>query len=147
MANYTGVKVYLAARYSRREELCGYRAQLEAHGFVVTSRWLNGQHQLDAAGAPIGDQGEQLVEGGEGREAAALRRRFCEEDVTDVLDADILISFTEEPRKPSSNRGGRHVEFGIALGVNRSLLAHGDVPQFRLITIGHRENIFHWLDD
>lgn len=140
-----GVKVYLAARYSRREELCRYREQLQAHGFIVTSRWLNGTHQLDAAGAPIGDAGEQLVESGDGREAAALRRRFCEEDVADVLDADVVISFTEEPRKPSSNRGGRHVEFGIALGMRAAQVQEGkDV--YRLIVVGHRENIFHWLD-
>jgi hypothetical protein len=42
--------IYLAARYSRREELCGYRTDLERAGFTVTSRWLNGEHQITDAG-------------------------------------------------------------------------------------------------
>lgn len=42
--------VYLAARYSRRLELCGYRAQLAEHGIEVPARWLNGSHQLDNDG-------------------------------------------------------------------------------------------------
>lgn len=36
-------KVYLAARYSRREELCRYREELTALGYVVQARWLNGK--------------------------------------------------------------------------------------------------------
>lgn len=36
------MRIYLAARYSRREELLGYRADLEAAGHIVTSRWLAG---------------------------------------------------------------------------------------------------------
>ena len=38
---------YLAARYSRREELCGYRADLQRLGIEVPARWLNGSHQLE----------------------------------------------------------------------------------------------------
>ena len=41
------MKIYLAARYSRREELCGYRSELEAIGHTVTSRWLNGKPQRE----------------------------------------------------------------------------------------------------
>lgn len=33
-------KLYLAARFSRREELTDYARQLEAAGWEVTSRWL-----------------------------------------------------------------------------------------------------------
>ena len=46
-------------------------------------------------------------------------------------DPDVV---TEPPREPSSSRGGRHVEFGIALARSK-----------RLIVVGHRENVFHWL--
>jgi DNA-binding GntR family transcriptional regulator len=34
------VKIYLAARYSRRDELSGIATQLRQKGHVVTSRWL-----------------------------------------------------------------------------------------------------------
>ena len=51
------MKYYLAARYSRRLELCGYRADLAGLGIEVTSRWLSGSHQLDDKAVPITDEG------------------------------------------------------------------------------------------
>lgn len=126
------MRIYLASRYSRREELCIYREQLQASGFDVQARWLNGGHQLSNEGNPIGDNGEKLVEEG-GEEAAKLRAHFANDDWEDVTQADCVISWTEPPRS-SANRGGRHVEFGIALAMGK-----------RCIVIGYRENIFHWL--
>lgn len=140
------MKIYLAARYSRRLELCGYRAQLREMGHSVTSRWLNGAHQIDTKGSPIGNSVEALVEGDDGsrsREAAVLRTNFAHEDVADVLTAECIINFTEPPRS-SASRGGRHVELGIVLGLNLMLTAIG-APKVRIIAVGHRENLFHWL--
>lgn len=128
------MKIYLAARYSRREELCGYRAELEAMGHTVTSRWLNGSYQIDEKGKPIGDHGEALVETGETTEADRLRAHFVTEDCEDVRSADCVISFTEPPRSALGNRGGRHVEFGMAVALGKLL-----------IVVGHRENLFHYL--
>jgi|GEM_PF-1872187 len=135
------MKIYLAARYSRREELCCYREQLRALGHKVTSRWLDGMHQIDAKGNPIGEEGESLVETDEHGDikdamaAALLRQRFAHEDVADVQSSRLLIAFTEPPRELSRNRGGRHVELGIALGQG--------IPVF---IVGYRENVFCWLD-
>lgn len=112
------MKIYLAARYSRREELCGYRAQLEAMGHTVTSRWLNGDHQIDDHG--LSEEAKR-----------SERERFAQEDYDDVLSANVLIAFTELPRSNNS-RGGRHVELGIALGTQR-------IP---VIIVGPRENVF-----
>ena len=39
------MKIYLAAKYSRMEELREYRNQLIALGHTVTSRWLDGNHE------------------------------------------------------------------------------------------------------
>lgn len=114
------MKIYLASRYSRREELCGYRAALEADGHVVTSRWLNGNHQID-------DQGLSA------QAAEAERVRFAVEDWEDLMAADCCISFTEIPRSERT-RGGRHVEFGGALAAGLGC-----------IVIGPRENVFHCL--
>lgn len=136
------MKIYLASRYSRREELCGYREQLQAEGHEVTSRWLNGKHQISDAGVPISDSGEALVEGDDGSSthcAAQLRQHFAAEDIEDVQAAECIVSFTEPPRSGHS-RGGRHVEFGIGLG----LAMAGETPPL-LIVVGHRENLFHWL--
>ena len=85
------MKVYLAARYSRREELCGYREQLVAMGHEVTSRWLNGEHQaLD----------EELVT------RPSLAMRFALDDLEDIEASRMLVAFTESPRT-GATRGGR----------------------------------------
>jgi hypothetical protein len=123
---------YLAARYTRRLELCGYRAELQALGIDVPARWLNGSHQLDNQGQPLGDAGELLFEIGS-PEADRHRQKFAQDDYDDVLAADRLIAFTEQPRSGNS-RGGRHVELGIALGRG--------IPT---VVIGPRENVFCWL--
>lgn len=115
------MKIYLAARYSRREELCTYRADLEALGHTITSRWLFGNHQLT-------DE-ELRADGG----AVEKRARFAVEDWQDLIAAATCISFTEEPRSGNS-RGGRHVEFGAALALGQ-----------RCIVVGARENVFHCL--
>lgn len=125
-------QIYLASRYSRREELCIYRSQLQAARLTVRARWLDGEHQLSNEGTPIGENGEALVEAG-GLEAATLRAHFANDDWEDVTQADCVINFTEPPRS-SANRGGRHVELGIALALEKTCLV-----------VGHRENIFHWL--
>lgn len=124
------MNVYLAARYSRREELCGYRAQLEALDFTVTSRWLNGDHQV-TDGQLLGEQGAALVEGNSQHESAVqLRQRFALEDWSDLAAADVCVAFTEPPRSGPS-RGGRHVELGAALAWGK-----------HVVVVGHRENVF-----
>lgn len=149
------MKVYLAARYSRRVELCEYREQIRAAGHEVTSRWLDGDHQIDDKGEPIGESGERLVEietppvdysvperpdvldaerlAHMRTRAAELRCHFAEEDLQDVLACDVLIAFTETPRSVAS-RGGRHVELGIAIGAGKTT-----------VVCGPAENVFCWL--
>lgn len=114
------MKIYLAARYSRRDELAGYARELRELGHEVTSRWLAGNHQISDAG---------LSEEGSREE----RERFATEDFNDLMAADAVISFTEPPRSNHS-RGGRHVEFGIALGLGKFVFV-----------VEHRENVFHCL--
>ena len=111
------LKIYLAARYSRQAELNGYRADLEAVGHVVTSRWLLGFHQITDEGLSVQAKEEE-------------RTRFAMEDFSDVMDADVLIAFTEEPRS-SNSRGGRHVELGVALGTGKAV-----------VIVGPAENVF-----
>jgi nucleoside 2-deoxyribosyltransferase len=127
------MKVYLAARYSRREELCDYRAALHEAGFEVTSRWLDGAHQVYLNGEPLGPEQEALIESGHA--SPEVRGRFAAEDWNDVVSADICINFTEAPRSNAS-RGGRHVEFGAALALGK-----------RCMVVGWRENVFHCLPE
>jgi hypothetical protein len=97
--------VYFAARYSRREELNGYRAELEALGFEVVSRWLSTEPR---------ERSEYSDE--DWRHLALL-------DQENVLAADMLVCFTE-PAQAGGN-GGRHVEVGMALALGRRVIVIG----------------------
>ena len=97
--------VYFAARYSRLEELNGYRAELEALGIEVTSRWLATEPRLRSSYADEDWRGLGLV------------------DQEDVLAADALVCFAE-PAGAGGN-GGRHVEFGMALALGRRIILVG----------------------
>lgn len=113
------MKIYLASRYSRYQEMQEIRDILIAAGHAVTSRWIDGAHQINDDG--WSDE-KKLKE----------YRRFAAEDLEDLQKADLLLSFTEQPG-PSSSLGGRHVEFGLSLGSKKSII------------IGPRENVFHYL--
>jgi len=114
------MKVYLAARYGRRLELLEYARQLEQRGIAVTS---------------------QLLSEDSPSEAEAFCRcgplRWALQGLEDVTAADTLILFSEPPAEPvaGAERGGRHVEFGIALALG-----------MRCVVVGPRENVFHHLD-
>lgn len=114
-----GMKVYLAARFSRLPELLGYKAELEDAGVTVTSRWLLGGHEW------VGTPDDEIP--------VDELARFATDDLEDLTAADLVICFTESPRSGPA-RGGRHVEFGYAL-------ARG-IP---VLTVGYRENVFYCL--
>ena len=126
---------YLAARYSRRVELAEYADQLRALGHQVTSRWLLGQHQADELEIAAAGQVDQVPE---------FARRFAEEDIEDVTFADVVVAFSEPPRSTAS-RGGRHVEFGMALGWVLAGYRSLDGGRRQVVVIGQRENVFHCL--
>lgn len=113
------MKIYLASRYSRAPELRKYRDHLRDMGHEVTSRWLDGGHEIKS--------------GGSDQAANSERGRFAQEDWADMLAADCVISFTEEPRK-TNTRGGRHVEFGGAMALGK-----------RCLVVGWQENVFHHM--
>lgn len=114
-----GSKIYLASRYSRAPQLRDLRSRLKAMGYEVTSRWIDGGHELTKEGSTEAAHQERI--------------RFATEDWQDMVAADVVVSVTEEPRK-TTTRGGRHVEFGGALALGK-----------RVVVIGWRENVFHCL--
>lgn len=113
------LKIYLSARYSRREELQQYRARIRNAGHVVTSSWLDTDFEL-------GPDGRSL------EAAPEIRAQVAQQDIEDMEEASITITFTEPG---NGGRGGRHVEFGIAIGFGHEL-----------IVIGPQENVFHCLN-
>jgi hypothetical protein len=127
--------VYLAARYSRRVELAGYAEELRARGHEVVSRWLDGSHEADETERDYASVGY-----------AENAARFASEDAIDVENADLLVSFTEPPES-SSGRGGRHVEFGLALALRQIEYDDRSEEPRLLVVVGPRENVFHTLAD
>ena len=125
---------YLAARYSRREELCAYKADLEARGHQVPARWLLGEHQVH------GLEAARAVEG-DGPVPADQAVLFAEDDMEDLLVADVVVNFTEAPRH-GATRGGRHIEMGVALGLRR--VGYG---WHQIYIVGPLENVFHALPE
>ena len=93
-------------------------AILRAKGIQVTSSWLN--EHWDAGTTMDQIPPKELSE-------------FAAQDLADIVSADTLILFSMDPMIPGV-RGGRHVEFGYALGRGK-----------RIIVVGVKENIFHYL--
>lgn len=113
--------IYLAARFSRQEELRAHREILTALGHEVTSRWLDRiEEERDDLHASS-NLGDAYAHG----EIAT----WAIEDFADVCRSNCVIYFA-----PGGRRGGCHVELGmgIALGI-------------RNIVVGERENCFHRL--
>ena len=121
--------IYLASRYDRLVEMNGYADRLRQAGHVISSRWLDGTHQLHPGIEHLSTGG--FTEDSDGVPMAALP--FGKDDVADIKASDTLVFFAERPES-HSKRGGRHVEFGIALALGK-----------RIMVVGPRENIFHCL--
>ena len=116
----------MAARYSRRVELCGYRTELEERGHSVPARWLLGKHQVEGL---VDSNADTFVVPND--EASA----FAIDDAEDIDASDFLIAFTEEPRS-GGTRGGRHWEAVYASGLRRA-----GWP-IRIFIVGPLEHVF-----
>jgi hypothetical protein len=137
----THLKFCLAARYGRREELCGYRDDLACRWHCVTSRWLAGDRQLCADGLLLGEHAPGWL--GSGLPAAAETRvLFARQRLDDLAAADAVVVFTEDAVAAGSSRGGSHAELGYALGAGA-----GRIIAPPVIIIGPRENLFCWLPE
>lgn len=120
------MKIYLASRYGRREELLGYAKDLEEMGHEITSRWITGIHEIPGRSESVSDRNSYTEK---------ERAHFAQEAIEDIEEADTLIAFTN-PDNSSYSRGGCHVEFGYALAKKK-----------QIIVIGPRENVFHCLPE
>ena len=91
------MRIYLGADWKRREELQGYARDLEALGHIVTSSWL----WTEANDKDYRSRWEEQAK----------------MDCKNIAESDVCVFFTEQPGTMS--RGGRHVEFGYALSLQR----------------------------
>lgn len=113
------MKVYIAARYGRKNEVAEIAARLREAGMIVTSTW-----HLEPYDSTV-----QL-----GECQSSDLRIFAMRDLMELKIADRLL-FISESDQTHNRRGGRHVEFGYALAAG--------IP---ISVVGPKENIFHYLD-
>jgi nucleoside 2-deoxyribosyltransferase len=121
------MRFYLAARYSRIDELNQYADDLRTLGHVVDVRWLLGQHQVHDGALEVENASDDMPD---------VARLFAQDDLEDIRAADIFVAFTEAPRSNLNTRGGRHAEHGYALALGK-----------RMCVIGPRENVFYCVDE
>lgn len=60
--------------------------------------------------------------------------RLAAEDIVDLENADLVIVFTDPRKHPPCQSGGKHVEFGYALGRGKQVMV-----------VGPAENVFYTL--
>ena len=109
------LKVYLAARYDRQEEMRAYREILTRdHNVQVTSRWLDEKTSVQSGFSDETAPSDSVV------------------DLIDIDAAHVMIFFSENPLL-GWKRGGRHVEFGYALRADKPIWV-----------VGPKENVFHY---
>ena len=112
------MKVYIAARYSQKEEMKQVAALLRDKKIEVTSSWLLEPHP---SGTTMDQVSEEDLCG------------YAQRDLEDIEAGDAVVLFTVDPLIPTV-RGGRHVETGYCICLKKPLYI-----------VGPRENIFHYL--
>jgi hypothetical protein len=112
------MNVYIAGMYSQKEELAVVAEELLALGIGCTSRWLTEPHPPNTG---LGELTEEQI------------RQYAIQDILDIEASDAVVFFAQDP-ETLTKRGGRHVEFGYALGKKP------------IYVVGPAENVFHGLN-
>ena len=121
------MRFYLAASYARRSEMVARAADLVALGHTVTSSWITGKHELQSQ---HGARADEVAD-------ASEQARWAREDIDDLEASEAIIAFTQAYGAVGGrNRGGRHVELGIAIGLG-----------LQVFVVGPRENVFYHLPE
>jgi nucleoside 2-deoxyribosyltransferase len=119
------MKVYLAGPYVARDTLRTYAGELATMGWDIQCRWLD--ETVDITPGVLG-AATDLDDGIVASHARA--------DIEDIKRSDVLVGFTSASVTDGTGglSGGRHVEFGVALALGKTVLL-----------VGEPENVFHRL--
>jgi nucleoside 2-deoxyribosyltransferase len=114
------MKIYVGARYTRKYEARGLAETLVRNGFEVTATWF---YEPDSSTVQL-DEVEKTT-----------LIAYAKRDIEEINAADVFVLMSDGPREKHP-RGGKHVEFGYALGKGKPVIVYGPI-----------ENIFHLLRD
>ena len=120
------MNVYLAAPYSMKDTIAERAKDLADFGILCTSTWVTEPHD------PKIQMSELTPE---------YHQKYAIQDVQDVQRSDIFV-FHIDPSK-TIVRGGRHVEFGIFIGLHANY--DGSLREPIFVVGEDHENIFHYL--
>lgn len=98
------MKIYLAARFNKIDEMRKYADELKEDGHEITASWVYG-----------GEEGLTFTD-------------IAELDLRDVAACDALVKFTEPYGTPVPG-GGRHTEFGVAIALGKRIYIVGPKEQ------------------
>ena len=117
------MKVYLAAAFSRKNEILQVAHQLEEIGVRVTSRWLTEQHA-----APTDTSKSVFL---------AERAQI---DLDDIDCADVLVRFSDDLSAPT-------VPSHLATGSRMGEMMHARANHKTIIVVGGHQCVFDYLPD
>lgn len=110
------MRIYLAARYSRREELRQVACMLVERGHKVVSEWV------------FRDDDELSVDRLES--SARQAHRVADRDVRGIQSCDLLVQFSGD----GTTQGGKHFELALAWAYRKEC-----------VIVGPPENLFQFL--
>jgi hypothetical protein len=131
------MRVYIASMFSDKDRVLARGNELAELGIESTSRWAS---ETVPHNVTLKDCTDDYL-----RETAVA-------DIEDILRADVVVLTVPEPKLlvdatvASSSRGGRHFESGFVYGLIFAQAMDGGRPTRELIVLGHKENVFHYLD-
>lgn len=116
------MKIYLAGRYSIRNQLKEHRDTLRMLGHEVTSRWLDYSDEHPEYFPPeTPDDQRSATLLSSSHVAPEIREFVAKMDADDCERADVIMLFTHE----LGRRGGMFVEWGIGIALRKVLIVIG----------------------
>jgi nucleoside 2-deoxyribosyltransferase len=112
------MRVYLAAHYSRKDEIKAAAKELQEIGIKVMSTWFNERKTPNTSLTTVSD---------------TFRRTTAKRDVGEIRCSDYFVLFSLHPDTPFT-RGGHVFENGYAVACG-----------LRTLVVGPKQHIFHYL--
>lgn len=129
------MKVYLAARWNRGQELREFAREIERRGIELVSHWVFLESHAGDGFSGVGD---------------LTRTQLALDTVRNIEQAHIVVQFTEEGEQgPTCTR---YMEAGVALGLHKTLVIVGEptnILQFHpcVVRLQDQQELLIWLLD
>jgi nucleoside 2-deoxyribosyltransferase len=124
------MKIYLAAAWSRREEISTIAEKLRNLGVEITSNWLTEETTFDPKSG--------------GREKFLRDRAYI--DLNDIDRADALVRFTDVYIDRETHKSQQLVPIHLISGARMFEMGYAKAKGKTLYVVGGKQNVFDRLD-